>query len=77
MTLNPADVHIGGEDQRKGMGIGGYHVAWTATHTPTGCAVTWVTMGGEPQAQNKMRDRALMALELMTEVYPQLRPAHE
>ena len=68
--MRPEDVIISGIDQRKGMGIGGYHMRWTAWHAPTKCSVQWETSGGEPQAQNRMRDRALMALELMVEIYP-------
>lgn len=68
--MDPKDVIISGEDQRKGMGIGGWHVRWTAWHAPTKCSVCWETWGGGPQSQHKMRDRALMALELLVEVYP-------
>jgi protein subunit release factor A len=68
-NLNVNDIRIDGVDQRIGMGIGGWDVIWTATHIPTGCAVTWRITGSHPQSQHMMRDRALMALELMTEVY--------
>ena len=69
--LDPADIRIDCTDQRKGMGIGGWDMIWTARHLPSGCAVTWRTVGSGPQSQHKMRDRALMALELLTEVYPE------
>lgn len=68
--MKPKSVRIDGVDQRKGMGIGGWDIVWTATHDPSGCSVTWRTCGGEPETQHKMRDRALMALELLSEVYP-------
>ena len=68
--FHPDNLRIDGVDQRVGAGISGWDMVWTATHTPTGCAVTWRTVGGEPQSQHRMRDRALMALELMVEVYP-------
>ena len=67
--MKDSDVSIGGEDLRVGAGIGGWDVRWVAQHTPTGCAVTWETHGSKPLSQHKMRDRALMALELMVEVY--------
>lgn len=71
-------VKITGEDQRVGMGIGGWHMRWTAAHEATGCSVTWETHGGRP-SQHTMRDRALMALELMVEAYdpPVLHTADE
>lgn len=70
MTNPPTtDIHIEGRDLRVGMGIGGYDMEWTAIHEPSGCKVVWRTSGAYPESQHKMRDRALMALELMTEVY--------
>lgn len=68
--LNKDNTRIDGVDQRVGMGIGGWDMLWTATHTPTGCAVTWRTRGGEPKSQHSMRERALVALEMIVEVYP-------
>lgn len=65
-----SDIEIHGRDLRIGMGISAWDVEYTAHHIPTGCKVVWQTHGSEPQSQNKMRDRALMALELLTEVYP-------
>lgn len=67
--MNMADVRIDGKDLRVGMGIGGWDMEWTATHVPTACAVVWQTHGSEPQSQFRMRDRALVALELIVEVY--------
>ena len=64
------DVKITGEDRGVGMGIGGWHMRWTALHRPTGCSVTWETFGAHPQPQHRMRERALMALELLVEAYP-------
>ena len=62
-------VTITGRDMRVGMGIGGYDMEWTATHEPSGCKVVWRTHGAYPETQHRMRERALMALELLTEVY--------
>lgn len=68
MALDPKDVRIDGKDQRQGMGIGGWHMRFTASHEPTGCSVSWETRGNEPR-QWEMRDRAMMALELLVEAY--------
>lgn len=67
--MNLADVTITGQDQRRGMGIGGWWMRWTARHEPTGCAVEWETRGRGPASQHEMKERALAALELMVEVY--------
>lgn len=64
--MNPRDIRIDSQDQRVGMGIGGWHMRWTATHQPTGCSITWETHGDH----HRMRERALMALELLVEGYP-------
>ena len=69
MTDAVSDIRIDGVDQRKGMGIGGWDMIWTVTNIPSGCAVTWRITGSHPQSHYRMRERALMALELMTEVY--------
>lgn len=63
------DVKISGRDLRVGMGIGGYDMEWTAEHMPSGCKVIWQSHGAYPESQHKLRDRALMALELMVEIY--------
>ena len=65
------DIEITGfHDLSTGMGIGGWNMVYCAHHKPTGCSVTWTTSGGSyPINAHKMRERALMALELMVEVY--------
>ena len=67
--MKDKDILITGKDLRVGAGIGGWDMEWVAKHTPTECAVTWQTHGSEPLSQHKMRERALMALELLVEVY--------
>lgn len=62
-------VRIDAEDMRVGMGIGGWDMRYTATHEATGCKVVWETHGSFPASQRLMRERALMALELLVEVY--------
>ena len=66
--MNRDDIEITSFDLRHGMGVGGWNMIYCAHHKPTGCSVTWTTSGGYPA---KMRERALMALELMVEVYDQ------
>lgn len=66
--MNRDDIEITSFDLRHGMGVGGWNMVYVAHHKPTGCSVTWTTSGDEPP-QRKMRERALMALELMVEVY--------
>lgn len=62
-------VTITGSDRRRGMGIGGLDMQWTATHEKTGCAVTWRSNGSWPHSQHKLRDHALAVLELLVEPY--------
>lgn len=62
-------VSIESKDLRVGMGVGGWNMRYTATHDATGCKVIWETHGSYPDNQRKMRERALMALELMVEAY--------
>lgn len=62
-------VTITGRDLRVGMGIGGWAMEWTALHHPSGCKIVWQTHGAYPASQHGMKERALMALELLTEVY--------
>jgi len=65
------DIEITSFDLRHGMGIGGWNMVYCVHHLPTGCSVTWTTSGSYPVNAHKMRERALMALELMVEVYDQ------
>ena len=67
--MKTSDVEIRAKDLREGAGIGGWNMQWTVIHVPTKCSVQFETNGSSPQSQNKMRDRALMALELMVEIY--------
>lgn len=62
-------VRIDCKDMRFGMGISGWDMCYTATHEPTGCKVIWETHGSYPASQRVMRERALIALELMVEAY--------
>ena len=63
------DLEMSVEDQRKGMGIGGYHMRYTIKHKPTNCEISYETHGAEPASQHTMKERAIMALELLTEAY--------
>lgn len=67
--MNREDIEITSFDLRHGMSVGGWNMVYCAHHKPTGCSVTWTTSGSYPASQHKMRERALMALELMVEVY--------
>ena len=62
-------VTITGRDIRVGMGIGGWEMEWTATHAPSNCKVVWQQHGAYPASSHTLRERALMALELLVEVY--------
>jgi hypothetical protein len=67
--MNRDDIELTSFDLRHGMGIGGWNMVYCAHHKPTGCSITWSVSGSYPVSQHKMRERALMALELMVEVY--------
>ena len=69
MVLKYSDLEIDTEDQRVGMGIGGWRLKWTMRHIPSGCEISWETHGGDPN-HIRARETAITLLELMvTEHY--------
>lgn len=70
MIMRDEDLYVSALDLRQGMGIGGWNMEWTYQHLPTGCEVRYTTNGSSPGSQIAMRERALMALELLVEIYP-------
>jgi hypothetical protein len=72
--MKDEDITITMKDLRVGMSIGGWDMEITITHNPSKCKLVFQQHGSYPESSYKLRQRALMALELMVEAY-EARPA--